>query len=64
MLALSNAVFPSATRIQYLARLPAGANDPENPVDPVEHIFSVCTRNGRTSSILSGKTSGMLMISS
>jgi len=62
MLVLTGAVSPSATRVQYLLRLPAGANDPENPVDPVEHIFSVRAGNDRTFSILTGRTGVLLMI--
>ena len=34
-LTLKTALFPSAIRMHYLARLPAGTNDLVNPVDPV-----------------------------
>jgi len=45
-----------------LPRLPAGANNLVNPVDPVEHIVSLFAGNGRAFSILTGRTGGLFMI--
>jgi len=54
--------------MQYLARLPAGANNLVNPCLPayggliLSNVVSIFAENGKTFFILTGRAGGLIMI--